>query len=416
MTADQPRSGATPDASASDEPPVPAPRPADEPSRPAPPPADEPSRPAPRSADEAPAAASEPGGEAVVTGQFGRPGPPLSRRNPFLIGLTGGLGVIVAYVIFLGIRNAASILVLIFVALFLAIGLNPAVLRLQKWHFPRWLAVTVVALTVVALLGGGIVALIPPVITQTGQLVENVPGFIESLQRNETVNDLVQRYDLLTKVQNAINAGTVTNALGGVVGGARLLFGTIFNVLTVLVLTIYFMASFERMKSAAYAMVPASRRTRVRLLTDEILTKVGAYMVGALAIAVFAGLSTWVFAVIVGLAYPFALAVVVAVCDLIPQIGATLGAVIVSLIALADSITTGIASIVFFLIYQQIENYLIYPNVMRRSVKVSDVAAITAALLGVGLFGVLGALVAIPLVAAVQLIVREVVNPSMEHK
>ncbi len=351
-----------------------------------------------------------------MTGQFGRPGPPLSRRNPFLIGLTGGLGVIVAYVIFLGIRNAASILVLIFVALFLAIGLNPAVLRLQKWHFPRWLAVTVVALTVVALLGGGIVALIPPVITQTGQLVENVPGFIESLQRNETVNDLVQRYDLLTKVQNAINAGTVTNALGGVVGGARLLFGTIFNVLTVLVLTIYFMASFERMKSAAYAMVPASRRTRVRLLTDEILTKVGAYMVGALAIAVFAGLSTWVFAVIVGLAYPFALAVVVAVCDLIPQIGATLGAVIVSLIALADSITTGIASIVFFLIYQQIENYLIYPNVMRRSVKVSDVAAITAALLGVGLFGVLGALVAIPLVAAVQLIVREVVNPSMEHK
>ncbi|WP_438874457.1 AI-2E family transporter [Symbioplanes lichenis] len=383
MTADQPGSDEAPAETTPDEPPV---------------------------DDAAPALDPEP------DGQFGQPGPPLSRRNPFLIGLTGGLGVIVAYVIFLGVRNAASILVLIFVALFLAIGLNPAVLRLQKWHFPRWLAVTVLALTVVALLVGGIVALIPPVVTQTGQLVENVPGFIESLQRNETVNDLVQRYDLLTKVQNAINAGTVTNALGGVVGGARLLFGTIFNVLTVMVLTIYFMASFERMKSAAYALVPASRRTRVRLLTDEILTKVGAYMVGALAIAVLAGLSTWVFAVIVGLAYPFALAVVVAVCDLIPQIGATLGAVIVSLIALADSITTGIVSIVFFLVYQQIENYLIYPNVMRRSVKVSDVAAITAALLGVGLFGVLGALIAIPLVAAVQLIIREVVNPSMELK
>jgi predicted PurR-regulated permease PerM len=368
----------------------------------------EPVAPAQRSAEEPPE--PEPGG------QFGQPGPPLNRRNPFLVGLTGGLGVIVAYGIFLGVRNAASILVLIFVALFLAIGLNPAVLRLQKWHFPRWLAVTVLALTVVALLVGGIFALIPPVVTQTGQLVENVPDFIESLQRSETVNELVQRYDLLNKVQSAINAGTVTNALGGVVGGARLLFGTIFNVLTVLVLTIYFMASFERMKAAAYALVPASRRTRVRLLTDEILTKVGAYMVGALAIAVLAGLSTWVFAVIAGLAYPFALAVVVAVCDLIPQIGATLGAVIVSLIALADSVTTGIASIVFFVVYQQVENYLIYPNVMRRSVKVSDVAAITAALLGVGLFGVLGALVAIPLVAAVQLIVREVVNPSMELK
>ena len=353
---------------------------------------------------------------AAADGQFGTPGPPLSRRNPFLVGLTGGLGLITAYVIFLGVRNAASILILIFIALFLAIGLNPAVLRLQRWHLPRWLAVTVMALTVVALLVGGVFALIPPVVTQTGQLVENVPGFIEGLQRNESINELVQRFDILTKVQNAINAGTVTNALGGVVGGARLLFGTLFNVLTVLVLTIYFMASFERMKRAAYRLVPVSRRTRVQLLTDEILTKVGAYMVGALSIAVLAGLSTWVFAVIVGLAYPFALAVVVAVCDLIPQIGATLGAIIVSLIGLATSLTTGIVCIVFFIVYQQIENYLIYPNVMRRSVKVSDVAAITAALLGVGLFGVLGALIAIPMVAAVQLIVREVVNPSMERK
>ncbi|MFI5931476.1 AI-2E family transporter [Actinoplanes sp. NPDC051494] len=353
---------------------------------------------------------------ARVSGQFGQPGPALNRRNPFLVGLTGGLGVIVAYGIFLGVRNAASILVLIFIALFLAIGLNPAITRMQRWGFPRWLAVTVMALTVVTLLCGGVVALIPPLVTQTGQLIENVPGFIQSLQRNEAVSDLVERYDILNKVQSAINAGTVTNALGGVVGGAKLLFGTIFNVLTVIVLTIYFMASFERIKKAGYALVPASRRNRVRLLTDEILTKVGAYMVGALAIAVLAGLCTWVFAVVVGLAYPFALAVVVAVCDLIPQIGATLGAVIVSLIGLADSLTTGIICVVFFIVYQQIENYLIYPNVMRRSVKVSDVAAVTAALLGVGLFGVMGALVAIPMVAAVQLIVREVVNPSMERK
>nr|WP_239159238.1 AI-2E family transporter [Actinoplanes humidus] len=353
---------------------------------------------------------------AEASGQFGAPGPPLNRRNPFLIGLTGGLGVIVAYGIFLGLRNAASILVLIFIALFLAIGLNPAVMRLRKWGLPRGLAVTVMALAVVLLLCGGVVALIPPLVTQTGQLVENVPDFIASLQRNETVSELVQRYDILEKVQSAVNAGTVTNALGGVVGGAKLVFGTIFNVLTVIVLTIYFMAAFERIKNAGYALVPASRRDRVRLLTDEILTKVGAYMVGALSIAVLAGISTWVFAMVVGLAYPFALAVVIAICDLIPQIGATLGAVIVSLIGLADSLTTGIICIVFFIVYQQIENYLIYPNVMRRSVKVSDVAAVTAALLGVGLFGVIGALVAIPMVAAVQLIIREVVNPSMEHK
>ena len=349
-------------------------------------------------------------------GRFGAPGRPLDRRSPFLFGFLFGLGVIVAYALFLGVRNAASILVLIFIALFLAIGLNPAVNRLRRWGLPRGAAVAIVALSVVGLLVGGLVALIPPLVTQTTALINNAPEVIDSLRRSETVNELVQRYDIATKVQNAVNAGTVGNAVGGVVGGAKLLFGTVFNILTVLVLTIYFMAAFERIKKTAYALVPASRRDRVRLLTDEILLKVGAYMVGALAIAIVAGVSTFALALALGLAYPFALAVVVAVCDLIPQIGATLGAVIVSLVGLASSVTDGVVCIVFFLLYQQLENYLIYPNVMRRSVKVSDVAALVAALLGVGLFGVLGALVAIPMVAAIQLIVREVTLPVQQER
>ena len=347
---------------------------------------------------------------------FGTPGPPLNKRNPFLLGFLFGLGVIVAYALFLGVRNAASILVLIFIALFLAIGLNPAVTRLRRWGLPHGASVAIVALGVVLLLAGGLVALIPPLVTQTTELINNAPEVLTSLRRSRTVNELVQRYDLASRVQGAVNAGTVTNALGGVVGGARLLFGTIFNVVTVLVLTIYFLAAFERMKATGYRLVPASRRERVQLLTDEILTKVGAYMVGALAIAVLAGASTFVLAVILGLAYPFALAVVVAVCDLIPQIGATIGAVVISLVGLATSITDGVVCIVFFLVYQQVENYLIYPRVMRRSVRVSDVAALVAALLGVGLFGVVGALVAIPMVAAVQLISREVLLPSMQER
>ena len=349
-------------------------------------------------------------------GRFGKPGPPLDRRNPFLLGLLGGLGVILAYAIFLGVRNAASILVLIFIALFLAIGLNPAVARLRKWGVPRGGAVAIVALTVIGLLAGGIVALIPPLVSQTTQLVQNVPDYIQSLQRSQTINDIVQRYDIVNKVKSALDAGTVGNAVGGVVGGAKLLFGTIFNLLTVLVLTIYFMAAFDRIREGAYSLVPASRRTRVRLLTDEILTKVGAYMVGALMIAVLAGASTFVLGMILGLGYPFALAVVVAVCDLIPQIGATLGAVIVSLVGFASSLSDGIICAVFFIVYQQIENYLIYPSVMRRSVKVSDVAAVVAALLGVALFGVVGALVAIPMVAGIQLIIREVLVPSQEAR
>ncbi|ADU08723.1 protein of unknown function UPF0118 [Micromonospora sp. L5] len=354
-------------------------------------------------------------GEFEPSGRFGVPGRPL-RRSAFLVGFTGALGVLLAYALFLGIRNAAGILVLVVIALFLAVGLHPAVVRLRKWGLPRGLAVAVVTLTVVLLIVAGLLALVPPVVTQSGQFLQQLPGYVEELRRNPTVNDLVIRYDVMERVQAAANADTIGRALGGVLGGAQLIFGTIFRLLTVLVLTIYFLAYFDKLRELGYAMVPRSRRQRVRLIGDEILTRVGAYMVGALAIAVLAGVTTFVFALAVGLPYPFALAVVVAVTDLIPQIGATLGAVVVTLVGLATDLPVGIACLVFFVLYQQVENYLIYPKIMRRAVSVNEVAALLAALLGVALLGVVGALIAIPTVAALQLILREVVLPRQDAR
>ncbi|MEG3636200.1 AI-2E family transporter [Micromonospora palythoicola] len=348
-------------------------------------------------------------------GRFGTPGRPL-RRNSFLVGFTGALGVLLAYAVYLGVRNAAGILVLVVIALFLAVGLHPAVVRLRSWGFPRGLAVATVVLIVLALLAAGVLALVPPIVTQSGQFVEQLPSYLESLRRNETVNDLVEQFDLMRRAQEATSADMVGRALGGVLGGAQLVFGTVFRVLTVLVLTIYFLVYFDRLRNLGYALVPRSRRQRVQLIGDEILTKVGAYMVGALAIAVLAGASTFVFALVVGLPYPFALAVVVAVTDLIPQIGATLGAVIVSLVGFATDPSVGIACVIFFVVYQQVENYLIYPKIMRRSVQVNEVAALVAALLGVSLVGVIGALIAIPTVAAIQLILREVVLPRQDAR
>lgn len=347
--------------------------------------------------------------------RFGRPGPPL-RRGPFLIGFSGAVGVLVAYAGFLALRNAASMIALIMIALFLAIGLDPVVSRLRSLGLPRGVAVAVVVLGLLLLLCGGLVALVPPLVAQTTEFITQLPSYVEELRRNPTVNELIDRFDVAERVRQAANVEVAERAIGGVFGGARWVFGTVFNVLTVLVLTIYFLATFERIKDLAYRLVPASRRERVRLLGDEILAKVGAYMVGALAIALLAGLSTFIFATVVGLAYPVALAIVVAVCDLIPQIGATLGAIIVSLVGFATSLPVGISCLIFFIVYQQVENYLIYPKVMRRSVEVSDVAAIVGALLGVSLFGVLGALIAVPMVAGIQLIIREVVLPRQERR
>jgi predicted PurR-regulated permease PerM len=347
-------------------------------------------------------------------GRFGRPGPPLA-RSPFLVGFTAGLGLLLAYAVFLALRNAVSIFVLIFIAMFIAVGLNPIVVRLQRWGLPRWLAVTTVALGIVVMFAGVLLALIPPLVTQASNLVDNAPEYFEQLRRNQMLRNLDEQYDLFGRLQGALADVNLARVAGGVLGGAQAVFGAVFNVLTVLVLTVYFMAAFDRIKAGAYRLVPASRRVRVQAIGDEILTKVGAYMAGALTIAIIAGASAWVFLVIVGVAYPFALAVVVAVCDLIPQVGATIGAVVVSVVGFIHSIPVGIACVVFFVAYQQIENFLIYPKVMRRAVKVSDLAAIIGALLGFTLLGIVGALIAIPAVAAIQLIVREVVIPRQQR-
>ncbi len=353
--------------------------------------------------------------EEVVEPRFGRPGPPV-RRSPLLIGLLAGLGLLLAYIAYTAVQNVFSILLLIFIAMFLAIGLNPAVVRLTKWGLPRGVAVAAVGLGASLVLCGGVLALIPPLVQQSNALVENLPQYLDNLRRNDQLNDLNEQYHLLDQLKGVATAKNVTMALGGVWGGVRVAFSALFNVLTVVVLTLYFMAAFDRLREGGYRLVPASRRQRVRLIGDEILTKVGAYLGGALAIAVVAGTSTFVFLLIVGIHYAYALAVLVAITDLIPQIGAILGAIVVSIVGFATSVPAGIACVIFFLIYQQVENYAIYPTVMRRAVKVTDLAAILSVLLGVALLGVVGALIAIPIAAAVQLIVREVVLPRQEAR
>ncbi|MGH3648181.1 MAG: AI-2E family transporter, partial [Micromonosporaceae bacterium] len=366
---------------------------------------------------EAPLAAS---GEAPATDSgeapeqserpYGEPGKPLS-QSPFLVGLTAGLGLMIAYVAYLGLRDIWSILVLVVVSAFLAIGLNPAVVRLQKLGLTRGLAVTVVALVGLLVSCGGLLAVIPPLIAESVEFLNAVPGYLEDLRKAEWIEQLNERYDVLGSLEEAFTATNVTVALGGVLSGATIVFGQVFNVVTVGILTLYFLAAFDRLKEGAYQFIPGSRRPRARLLGDAILAKVGGYMVGSLLIAGLAGLTSLVFMVITGIPYPLALAVVVAICDLIPQVGATLGAIVLTLVGLTVSIPVAIAAVIFFLLYQQLENWVIYPRVMRRTTQISDLAAILGVLIGAALLGVVGVLIAIPATAAIQLIAREVVFP-----
>jgi predicted PurR-regulated permease PerM len=168
------------------------------------------------------------------------------------------------------------------------------------------------------------------------------------------------------------------------------------------------------MKRAAYRAVPRSRRETVAYLADDILERIGGYVAGALGIALIAGTTTCLLLVALGVPSPVALALVVMVTDLVPVIGATLGAIVVSSVAFAHDIQAGIVVALFYLVYQQFENYVLYPRIMKRSVDVSPAVTIVAVLLGGSLMGILGALLAIPTAAAVQLVMLEVVLPHQE--
>jgi predicted PurR-regulated permease PerM len=162
-------------------------------------------------------------------------------------------------------------------------------------------------------------------------------------------------------------------------------------------------------------MVPASRRPRVRALGDEIIRRIGGYVAGQVAVATINGLLTFILLTILGVPYSIVLSITVAILGIIPLVGATLGAVIVVLVGLFQSWQIGVAIAVYYLLYQQIENYVIAPRIMARTVSVPGAVALIAALAGAALLGVLGALIAIPIAAAILLVIQEVTIPRQEQ-
>jgi predicted PurR-regulated permease PerM len=346
---------------------------------------------------------------------YGLPGRPISRRSPFYLGLMGGLGLAVAYLLTRIISGVSSVLVIVVVSMFLAIGLNPAVEALMRRGASRRASVSVVFLGVIAFFVGFGAAIVPPVVSQTSNFAQNYSDYIDKAEKNKTVKDLDSKLHFIEPLKKQVKDGKfVNNAFGGVLGATKTALSATFTTLTILILTLYFVSSLPTIKRAAYQLVPRSRRSRFGLLADEILLRIGGYVGGALGIALIAGMSTFILLEILGVPYALALAMVVTVTDLIPLIGATIGAAVVTVVALLSSVTDGLVCLAFYIAYQQIENFIIYPRIMRRSVAVPPVVTVIAALVGGTLLGVVGALLAIPTAAAVLLIIEEVVVPRQD--
>ena len=301
------------------------------------------------------------------------------------------------------ILDAVShVLTWIAVSVFLAVALEPVVRVTERWMSRTWAVLTVFAglLGLVALF---LAVLIIPIATQIDDLRDAAPGYLQRLERNQTIRDLNQRYKLVQKAQD-----TAKQAPAQVFGAAGRFVNGVVATLTVLFLTLFLMFELPTMSRGLLSLLSEEQAARVRLVSTDVNRSIGGYVLGNLAISVIAGATVGISLWILGVPYAAALAVFMGVCDLVPLVGATVGALAAIGVAFAaQGVTAGIVMIVVNVVYQQFENHILQPIVYRKTVQLSAFLVLVAVLIGGELMGVLGALVAIPIAGSIQLVVRE---------
>jgi predicted PurR-regulated permease PerM len=344
---------------------------------------------------------------------FGKPGMPVDTTRPFYFGFMVTLTVLQA------LASASAVFILIIVSLFLAAGLNPAVLYFQNRGLNRAGSVGAVMGLVLLFVAIFIAVAAPPLVDQGDQLISNAPQLVKDLNNNAFINDLNNRYGVVDSLENRIDSIIKDGefaiiAFGGVIGVGKAVVSGLVSALTILILTLYFLASLPQVVQIGLKFVPASRRDRIARLVNAIITRVGSFVGGQAIIAALAAIFILTLGLIIDMPYSGPLAMVVLVCGFIPLIGHFIGMAIVTLVSLTKSPSTAIIALAGYIIYVQIENYLITPKIMRKSLAIPGLVTIIAALLGTSLLGLVGGLLAVPIAAAVLLILDEVVFPKTE--
>jgi predicted PurR-regulated permease PerM len=351
---------------------------------------------------------------------YGILGKPINQSHPFYFGFIATLGALTAIVLMRALASASQIFVLILIALFLATGLNPAVEALRKRNMSRSTAVTVIFSSVILFVIFFALVVVPPVISQGTNLIENAPQLLQDLMKNETINQLNTQFGLIDTLQEKLKTITSDGTLlistfGGVIGVGKSVLSGFFTALTILVLTLYFITSLPQAVNLGLSLVPASRRDRVGVLTNAIIARVGAFVGSQILIAAMAAVFVVILATVLGMPSPFAIGMIVLVAALIPLIGHFLGGGIVTLIALTQSVAIGAIAFVAYVVYVQIENYVVTPRIMKRTLAVPGAVTIISALIGSSLLGLVGGLLAVPVAASIILILDEVVIPRANN-
>jgi predicted PurR-regulated permease PerM len=346
--------------------------------------------------------------QAEETGGLGRPGRPVNKRSPFFIGMTAAAGVAVTYGLVELVIRVRSVLVLIGLALFIAIGLDPVVAWLTRRRVPRWAAVVIILLAGVGIVTGFVMAAAPPLVAQAKLLAAHFPQYAHALESHDSeLGRLNARFHVQQQLTHLLTSKGSSLA-GGVLGAGEFVLSAASSAVIVAVLVIYFLADLPRIKLFGYRLAPHSRRARVILIGDEILGKVGGFLLGNLLTSVIAGIGTYLWMIAWGIPYPVLLGLLIALLDLIPVIGSTIGGVVVTLVALSVSLPVAVATLCFYVGYRLAEDYLLVPRIMGKTVRVPGMVSVVAVLVGGTLMGLVGALIAIPVAAALRLLLHEV--------
>ncbi|HEV3473917.1 MAG TPA: AI-2E family transporter [Actinomycetota bacterium] len=296
-----------------------------------------------------------------------------------------------------------DILVLVFVSFILAMGFQPAVGWMVRRGLSRGWAVAAGLVSAIVVVGAFLALVLPDIVRQIGELVDAAPEYLrEAQQGSGFLADLNERFDLAGRLQD-LSATLPATALGLV--GSFTAF--VFDAVTVLVLTIYFTVNLPKLRNGVARLLGREHRAEFEEILDESVQRVGGYVLGNLAVSAVAGVTSFIALAIIGVPFAAALAFFVALTDLIPTVGALIAAAVASTVAAFVGVPQLIATILFFLIYQQVENYVIQPRVMQRTIEMSAPLVILAVLIGGSLLGVVGALLAIPTAAIIKVAVRE---------
>lgn len=301
-------------------------------------------------------------------------------------------------------------LLLVFIAVFLAVALGPAVAFFHRYGLPQGVSILLVYVLIAAAVFGIGMLIVPPVVAQVDGLASDLPGYVDDLRGNDQFKQFDDKYDITDKLKEQSaklpeRLGDAAGALQSITVGA---FGAIVQLVTVLTMTFFLLLDGGRIANFLLGVRGPAREVRFRRVAKEVYGSVAGYVAGNLLISLVAGVSTYLVLTILGVPFAVPLAVLMAFLDLIPLVGASLGGFTIALVTLFNNFPTAtIVWVVFFIIYQQVENNVLQPVVYRRTVNVAPLAVIVAILIGGSLLGILGALVAIPVAATVQIVIKE---------